>query len=472
MGIKGDKKKKDNQDVPSEDINFGELIDELDASEAKAKADARVAAEKEAEERRQVALREAKVREEAQERANAYVEEGDSDKAKASGIGRFTLLVEENQQIVGDKDMVSVAGTIHGSVKKGSTVYAYTPTGRVYVGKLDSMEHLTADGLVTIDVAADMEISLNITGIKSANDVPKFSVITNIMPQTTVKAEKNVENPYLLGISYGYQKYFRELDYFNLLINEVVHSFYLTEMRLSKEPSKSDDGKFRIEKNTTIGFPMLNHPKDKDKKILPVFTDWAAFGRHKFNLDDDKKPRCLILDFPDCASISTKDCDGFVINPFGPFPIYISSKLIGQITASPAYKEYISTRTEHSVVTKLNSDDKASNAKPPRGMSKLVLGVPQLTDEVRAIRKAIADFCAGETSVKAANLFMRKGNLGEVSYLGIIDCPQEDAARIFKSLTDKTSKLAHEIRIIDFKRYNNEAVCTGPVGEATSVYKK
>lgn len=242
---------------------------------------------------------------------------------------RFTFVVDDTFQLLNNCGIV-VAGKVHGKVREGDEVYIFKPDGTVMRAQVNGME---IGPRMKASVAENQNVALLLADIKDKREIAKFSVLTNISPQTEVDVNTAVENPYLLGLSMDYSQYYQDDEYFKLLIHESCHAHFIVPMYLDKEPEKNENGTATFHEGAHMQFRFVAHPEDKTKLVFPVFTDWSALGMWKDVFDKEHPPRTLICRFQDAVAFTKDTRGGIVINPYGPVSVYLPMDLIERITA-------------------------------------------------------------------------------------------------------------------------------------------
>ncbi len=239
---------------------------------------------------------------------------------------RFTLVVDCIKELGDDKGVI-VGGNLHGTVNVHDKIFILHPMFKESpVIEIDGIELLEKDSLgqgEKVEFASDKRVGLTISAIKEKNKAPKYSVVTNIIPQLTPHPKKPLDNPFLLGLTYEYPYLIKDRMFADLFTFTVFSTGYLTPVELDKQPVAAENGAMRIPQNSRVGFKLLSNPEQKEEKLLAVFTDFAALGRWKSLFEDGKSPNSIILNFDKCAEIALQN-GGYIINPFGPAPVYVS----------------------------------------------------------------------------------------------------------------------------------------------------
>ena len=238
---------------------------------------------------------------------------------------RFPLVVDCIKEL-GAKGVI-VGGNLHGTINVHDKIFVLHPMFKESdVIEIDGIELLEKDNLgqgEKVEFVSDKRVGLTISAIKDKNKAPKYSVVTNIIPQLTPHPKKPLDNPFLLGLTYEYPRLIQDRMFADLFTFTVFSTGYLTPVELDKQPVAAENGAMRIPQNSRVGFKLLSHPEHKDEKLLAVFTDFAALGKWKALFEDGKSPNSIILNFDKCAEIALHN-GGYIINPFGPAPVFVS----------------------------------------------------------------------------------------------------------------------------------------------------
>lgn len=237
---------------------------------------------------------------------------------------RFTIVVENVYKMKDDRGIV-VSGNVHGTVNTHDKVYILHPL--LPQGVEAEIEEIEEGPMNMVDTATNSRVGVRFASIKDGNTVPRFSVVTNIRPQSVPSPKYPAESPYLLGLSYEYNRLLKDSTFANIFTFAVFSSRYVTPVRMEIDMEKSSDGKAVLKQGSQISFRLLQKPDNKELRALPVFTDWDALRRWTNAFEGETDPKTFFLSFEQCADIGLKN-GGFVINPFGPSPIYVSHENI------------------------------------------------------------------------------------------------------------------------------------------------
>lgn len=243
---------------------------------------------------------------------------------------RFTLVVDCIKELEEDEGVI-VGGNLHGTVNVNDKIFILHPMFKESrVISIDGIELLDGenpgDG-EKVDYATDKRIGLRLTSVKKKEQAPRFSVVTNIIPQLAPHPTKPLDNPFLLGLTYEYHRLISDRMFADLFTFTVFSTGYLTPVELEKQPVADESGAMKIMPNSKVGFKLLANPDNKDEKMLAVFTDFAALGKWKSLFENGKKPNSIMLSFDKCAEIALAN-SGYIINPFGPAPVLVAKQNI------------------------------------------------------------------------------------------------------------------------------------------------
>lgn len=388
---------------------------------------------------------------------NAHAKNAGEQPSTVNDNHRFTLVVDDTFQLLDNKGIV-VTGKVHGKVKVGDAVYIFRPGGNVMLTQVHSMEI----GLGTAaSEAENQRVAIRLTDIKDKKEIAKFSVLTSIRPQTVVDVNTAVENPYLLGLSMEYSQYYQNNEYFNLLIYEICHAHFIVPMYLNKEPEKQADGTAVFREGARMQFISIDHPEDETKRVFPVFTDWSALGNWKNVFDKAHPPKTLICRFPDAVTISKNFHGEIVVNPYGPVPVYLPADLIERITATEGYrKEFGESKDEAGKVREVKVEKE----------TRVMVGVPAESTEVKMIRENMILFAKKERTIRRIDLYLKVDETKERTYLCVVDCPEEEAKRIFGAIYQAVGAYFNEVKLMDFITYDRAGFVKDMLDKYPPVY--
>lgn len=169
-----------------------------------------------------------------------------------------------------------------------------------------------------------------------------------------VDVNKPVENPKLTELlkQLAERREARDEQGFRNVMNQVaeeicMNAHFLALVRFSEQPRNNGDGTATFEKNTTIGFVMLND--GEGAAWHPAFTDWNELYKWQSAVSGEQPPQTLLLGFDDFAGMIEKNTGvkGLVINPFSDNLMFSRETLAGwvetkkQVLSAPKTETHI-----------------------------------------------------------------------------------------------------------------------------------
>lgn len=370
---------------------------------------------------------------------------------------KFTYMVEDAVQLK-DQQGIVVLGTIHGTICEGDAAYIMCPGNAITLTEVSGLE-LKPQGKVK--EASNQPVAIWLKDIKDKSQIARFSVLTSIRPQTVVDVDAAVENPYVLGLAREYGRFYKEPEYINLLVYQIAHGHYITPVYMNKEPQKQENGTCVMGEGTTMGFLSLKHPQDATKDVFPVFTDWEELHKWKNVFSKEHPPKTVILRFPDCVAFVLKNSAGMVLNPFGTAPVFLPIDLIKNIVNTEGYQAEFGS--------KQNSNVKEVKAKKD---TKVMVGLPRETKEVTLIKDAMLTYAKHQEQIKRIDFLLKIEENNERAYLCVVDCPEENAKKIFEEIHNAIKPFANEVKIIDFMTYQRAEFVRDILEKNPPVYQK
>lgn len=367
------------------------------------------------------------------------------------GERRFTLLVDQVFQLEGDEGIL-VVGDVFGKVKKGDRIYVLLPNNRMVPTVVDEME--IGPGRVATEAEND-KVAIKITDIKRKEMVPALTVVTNIVPNPDAKEGKELENPMLFGMTMEYPVRGQEPTYNNLLIYQMCHTRFVVPASITAVSEEKGAPQ-------QVRFPTLPDMNDTGRQLLPVFTDWKALSRWEGLFDEAHPEKSVIMSFPEAVAICKGE--GIVINPFGPMTIVITAENIQQIVNLDSYKKEFGTEN--------GKDAVPQNAQQPQ-MPNLLLGVPKPDNpEVKAVTDAMVAYAKQDATIKRIDLLLKTDMQKKRSFVCIVDCPQDQTARIADGILKATAYQRKEVKTIEFFLLGSAKFVDDMVSEQSIIYRK
>ncbi len=236
----------------------------------------------------------------------------------------FSLIAEDSFHSDDNKGAI-VTGFAVGKVSVGDKVFFYHPSKKIITAVVKSIL-VGADEYK--DSAMNQPAALEFEGIRKG-DISKFMVITNV-PKVLISAENSTyNNPELLGLIYGCQKFSKDSRFMTVFVYYLNKAKFLLEVQTDSEASKNSED-MRIKVN-----PVVN--KDGSRAIA-IYTDTstAQIGQPVFA--DAPKRNVMVTELTRAAEFSRDLCDGVVINPNGPVPFYMDNSFLKHLGVLPKKK--------------------------------------------------------------------------------------------------------------------------------------
>jgi len=303
--------------------------------------------------------------------------------------------------------------------------------------------------------AENDKIAIKIADIKRKEMVPPLTVVTNIVPNPDAKEGKELENPLLLGMTMEYPVRGQEPAYNNLLIFLMCHTRFVVPASITAVSEAKDAPQ-------QVRFPTLPDMNDTGRQLLPVFTDWQALSRWEGLFDEEHPEQSVIMTFPEAVAICKGE--GIVINPFGPMTIVITAENIKQIVNLDSYKKEFGTEK--------GKDAAPQNAQQPQ-MPGMLLGVPKPDNpEVKAVTDAMVAYAKQDADIKRIDLLLKTDVQKKRSFVCIVDCPQDQTARIADGILKATAYQRKEVQTIEFFLLGSAKFVDDMVSEKSVIYRK
>ncbi|SCW58409.1 SseB protein N-terminal domain-containing protein [Ruminococcaceae bacterium YRB3002] len=419
-----------------------------------------------AKERAQESERILKEMEEARERAlktaSEYLSESSGDE-KSDGR-KFYMMVEGPSDYApkGEKNIM-VEGNCYGKINKGDEVFIYKPDYTVITMKVEDIR--TGPNLFA-ETAENKHLVIELSG-ENKEELPRFSVITDSVPDMMEQKHQQITNPLILGLSFEFNLYAADKEFFSVLVGAIVHGQYVTHAKL--DPSSISKGKGKV------SIMSIRDDSEQDGLLIPVFTDVYNMSRARAKFKPEEVT-VLPLSFPQLAEVSTtQKHTGFVINPFGPVSIKIPAHLINDIRRMESYKkEFAGADTGISVnagAPGVPAGVAAAAAGAPKAV-RIEIMVPPETPEYKALRGALLKQCQADPNIRRAGIVIRKeqGRRG-THYLCIVDCPENVEKETFTKLFIAMKPLTGNHQIV-FERYDTVVFADDYFSKQKLIYEK
>ena len=240
---------------------------------------------------------------------------------------RFTILVEDAFQMKDDQGVVA-GGNVHGTIKLHDKVYIIHPL--LPEGVEAEIDGIEEGPMNMVEEATDSRVGVKFSSIKDRNKLPRFSVITNVRPVLRPDAQHPAESPFLVGLTYEYNRLIKDQAFQNIFTFAVFSGRYITPVKLEVDMNKTTERRAVVKEGSKVSFKLLRHPGDENLRVLPVFTDMGALGLWKDAYEGSEQPQNFFMPFEQCADIALKN-GGMVINAWGPVPVFVSNENINLI---------------------------------------------------------------------------------------------------------------------------------------------
>lgn len=355
---------------------------------------------------------------------DAFSSEKSVDDNKENKVvkGRFTMLVKGSK----DEGSILLEGDVYGTVKKEDVTVLFKD-GKVSHLKIARLIDSAGNDCESV---TDAYANIGFESIDKGDDF-KYALITNIDFQIESDVNKAVENPYILGLLYEYDNYYKDEDFVNLFFREMVSAHYLLPIHMSGDFKGS--GETVLKKDTKINIYGIN--LEGGVTALPVFTDWTALKNWADKGPANWKQETIIVRFPDILGC-LKNEGGFIINPYGPQSFYMNSENINNIVNSSGYQSQFG--------------DAKIETKVAKGGEKNFLGYPPDNEEVAAIKKRLVAFGNAHSEINLIDMMLRVDETGTKSYLIITDIDDSDVRKYYKDIYNSCRDLLREVVYLDF----------------------
>lgn len=320
---------------------------------------------------------------------------------------RFTMLVRDCKVMA---NQVCITGLPFGEYKTGAPLYMRK--SNLPIVKLDVSMTSNRDGLMEI-----------YTDAGDFPEIMRFAAITDVEPQAVIDPKKPIENPFLLAFTREYRENFKNPEFLNEFCYNLISAKFVVPVVSEDLGKKALDADKKVKVN--IGFHFIT--TEKGRKVLPVCTDWGELNAWK-SFKETPNHKTLVLDFDQVSDISTRDGEGFIINPFDHQGVVIPKPFIESIVKSEGYKN-------HGKVDAKKMTSKSGNVQ---------VGIPQDNEQIKLLKEAITAIGASDDRIKEGYLFLKKdGN--DIAFLVVFDLDlaitEDEKKEIFAEATKTISPI-------------------------------
>lgn len=250
-------------------------------------------------------------------------------------IERYAMMAEEILQF--KKTEAVLTGQLRGRIAIGYPVLIIFPAKGMQQARVTRIE--TAPG-VTAAETGDGRCSITIENPGGLRDIDKYSVMTDILPESRPKSGRPIENPYLLGLTGSFKSFVKDSRFMGSFIFALVHANFLLPISVDESAVEESrqSGDHGIP-GTRVRLHFVADPKKPDTKTLPIFTDAAAMHKWKQVFEGAEKPRIMLMRFPDAVRVARREFNGLLLNAFGTDAIFLSNDFLTRITEMDAFKK-------------------------------------------------------------------------------------------------------------------------------------
>lgn len=241
---------------------------------------------------------------------------------------RFVMMIEEAFPAQGNDGIVTV-GMMRGTIKNGDAVYLLEPGDRICMVNVIGLAVQDGGEMKPVEEATNRITGVKIYDISGRKTVAKYAVLTSVKPQLNRKDPSSIENPYVWGLSFGYRKFIKDADYFDILVSELLMTNVLVPVYKGEE-----------------GHAVLSRPNPSGKVDLLVFTDkyQMLLGNWKKAGDQEDTLWISVMRFTDCIDMicsQNKKTAGIAINAYGKFSLILSEEMLNMIYQSGEFQRII-----------------------------------------------------------------------------------------------------------------------------------
>lgn len=253
---------------------------------------------------------------------------------------RFVMLIEEAFLAQG-KDGIVTVGMMRGTIKNGDAVYLLEPGDRICMVNVIGLAVQDGGAMKPVEEASNQITGVKIYDIAGREKVAKYAVLTSVKPQLNRVEPASIENPYIWGLSYGYRKFVKDADFFDIFISELLMTSVLVPVFRGKE-----------------GDAVLSRADQSGRRDLLAFTDkfqlmlgdWNKIGNQE-NIhisenvgEQNDALRVAAIRFVDCIDMVCSQngkIGGIALNSYGEALIVLSGEMLDTIYKSGEFQRVI-----------------------------------------------------------------------------------------------------------------------------------
>lgn len=243
---------------------------------------------------------------------------------------RYFMMVEEAFPAK-DKEGIVTVGMMRGTIKNGDAVYLLEPGDQIRMVNVIGLAVEEGGAMKPVEEAANRITGVKIYDITGKDYVSKYAVLSSVKPQMNRKDPSSIENPYVWGLSYGYQKFIKDPDYFNLFISELLLANVLVPLQSEKD-----------------GYAVIGRPGESGKGEMIVFTDKFQLMLGDWNKNGAQEsaggPRVTVMRFVECVDMICSqegNISCIACNAYGQFPVILSEQMLNTIYHSEEFQRIL-----------------------------------------------------------------------------------------------------------------------------------
>ena len=257
-----------------------------------------------------------------------------AEEAVLNASGRFSMVIDEVYRR-NDNGQFFYVGQVKGQIHTGDRVLVYLPGGKPYEAQVNGIR-LNGKNVRRVNSAS---AGLYLSAEDDTRAFPEFSVICGTCEPKDIPGENHLELPALCGWLRGYDDHAGNDTYINILINAILRSRFLVPVFLYE--TEMADPSVILPEDAAYEYPTVSASALPQSMVLPVYTDWDALGRWRNLYDPDRLEGTQILSFDEITDKVAQEYTGFVIDPFGPKPFYLSREMLAGINVQTETSENI-----------------------------------------------------------------------------------------------------------------------------------
>jgi|GEM_PF-4022833 len=341
----------------------------------------------------------------------------------------FSLLVNEIEE---SEHGLLLKGIVHGSLQVYENCFLFNTTLKIFPVSIDE---ILKDSRSVDKVEEGEEVQLRLLNIDKG-DVARFSALSSQAPQTTLDIKKDIENPYLLAVSYDYNLYYQDKAFMSLFVYLIVHGNYPVPVSMDKQPTQVSENQAKIEKDTNMKFLTLRRDQD-GAAFIPLFTDKNTLSIDK--LPESYRKGGLVMSFQDLVKFGM-NADGLLLNPFGPKTIPLPKKFLQSILDNEAYQK------------EFKNKGKLKQVKGKKG-KKLFFSIVEDNEETKLLKETLIAFARIHSQITRIDLLLQKDEDDDEMYLVVLQAPTSQQKDFYGQLNTALKPYCNKVSKLGFVDY-------------------